>query len=78
MYGIFTYIYHKFQPNVGKYSIHGAYADEVNASHETGTAILFPSHVTHRVLPVTRGERHSLVLWLKLDAGAGGLSYMDE
>ena len=25
MYGIFTYIYHKFKPNVGKYSIHGAY-----------------------------------------------------
>lgn len=54
--------------------------DEVNASHDTGTAILFPSHVTHRVLPVTRGERHSLVLWLKLDAAGGwggpGGSYM--
>ena len=25
MYGIFTYIYHKFKPNVGKYSIHGSY-----------------------------------------------------
>ena len=25
MYGIFTYIYHKFKPNVGKYSIDGAY-----------------------------------------------------
>ena len=25
MYGIFTYIYHKFMPNVGKYSIHGSY-----------------------------------------------------
>ena len=24
MYGIFTYVYHKFKPNVGKYSIHGA------------------------------------------------------
>ena len=23
--GIFTYIYHEFKPNVGKYSIHGAY-----------------------------------------------------
>ena len=27
MYGIFTYIYHKFVVNVGKYSIHGAYGD---------------------------------------------------
>ena len=24
MYGTFTYIYHKFKPNVGKNSIHGA------------------------------------------------------
>ena len=25
MYGIFTYIYRKNQPNVGKYAIHGSY-----------------------------------------------------
>ena len=25
MYGIFTYIYHKNQTNVGKYTIHGSY-----------------------------------------------------
>ena len=25
MYGIFTYIYHKNQPNVGKYTTHGCY-----------------------------------------------------
>ena len=25
MYGIYTYIYHKNQPNVGKYTIHGSY-----------------------------------------------------
>jgi len=25
MYGIFTYIYHKHQPNVGKYTIHDSY-----------------------------------------------------
>ena len=25
MYGIFPYIYHKNQPNVGKYTIHGWY-----------------------------------------------------
>ena len=25
MYGIFTYIYHQNQPNVGKYTIHGSY-----------------------------------------------------
>ena len=26
MYGTFSYIYHKNQPNVGKYTIHGSYA----------------------------------------------------
>ena len=25
MYGIFGHIYHKNQPNVGKYTIHGSY-----------------------------------------------------
>ena len=25
MYGIFTYIYHKDQPNLGKYAIHGCH-----------------------------------------------------
>ncbi len=34
MYGIFTYIYHQKQPNVGKYTIHGSYG-------------YFHIHVTH-------------------------------
>ena len=25
MYGLFTYIYHKHQPNVAKYTIHGSF-----------------------------------------------------
>ena len=29
MYGIFTYIYHKNQPNVGIYTIHGSYGNEI-------------------------------------------------
>ena len=28
MYGIFTYVYHKFKPNVGKYPIRGSYGME--------------------------------------------------
>ena len=28
MYGIFSYIYHKNEPNVGKYTIHGSYGLE--------------------------------------------------
>ena len=34
MYGIFTYIYHKNQPNVGIYTIHGSYgAHEFRTGH---------------------------------------------
>ena len=29
MYGIFTYIYHKNQPNVGKYTLHGSYGIQI-------------------------------------------------
>ena len=25
MYGLFSYIFHRFKPNVGKYTVHGAY-----------------------------------------------------
>jgi len=32
MYGIFTYMYHKKQPNVGKYTIHESYGN----GHEHG------------------------------------------
>ena len=39
MYGILTYIYHIFRPNVGKYSIHGAYGKQafkdLTRSHES-------------------------------------------
>ena len=29
MYGIYTYIYHKNQPNVGKYTMHESYGKYV-------------------------------------------------
>lgn len=31
---------------------------------EIGTLVAFPSHLAHRVLPVTRGERQALVAWV--------------
>ena len=31
---------------------------------EQGTLILFPSYVLHEVMPVTKGERNSLVTWI--------------
>lgn len=30
---------------------------------EAGTLVAFPSHLAHRVLPVSRGDRHALVAW---------------
>lgn len=36
---------------------------EVEAPRAQGTAIIFPAYALHRVRPVTRGVRHSLVIW---------------
>ena len=33
VYGIFTYIFHKNQPNVGKYTIHGCYVEILLFQH---------------------------------------------
>ena len=35
MYGVFTYIYHKNQPNVGKYNIHGPYGVNIPVIDES-------------------------------------------
>ena len=35
MYGIFTYIYHTNQPNVGKYTMHGWYGLGESSDMET-------------------------------------------
>ena len=36
----------------------------VEDSKEQGTAVFFPSYVTHGVKPVTKGTRYSLVCWV--------------
>jgi PKHD-type hydroxylase len=33
-------------------------------SKEQGTLVLFPSYILHEVMPVTKGERNSLVSWI--------------
>ena len=38
--------------------------DELQHSKECGTTIIFPPYMTHRVTPVTRGTRWSLVAWI--------------
>jgi PKHD-type hydroxylase len=38
--------------------------DTINAPSEKGTAVIFPSYVAHRVEPVTKGCRKSIVGWI--------------
>ena len=33
-------------------------------AREKGAVVVFPSHIWHRVTPVTKGTRYSLVVWL--------------
>ena len=32
-------------------------------AREKGAVVVFPSHIWHRVTPVTKGTRYSLVVW---------------
>ena len=34
------------------------------ATRDKGAVILFPAYALHRVLPITRGTRYSLVAWI--------------
>ena len=43
MYGVFTYIYHKFQPNVGKYIIHGWYGIYFLINKQMVASFMVPS-----------------------------------
>ena len=37
---------------------------EKTAARKRGTAVMFPSYMSHRVTPVTRGVRRSMVIWV--------------
>ena len=37
----------------------------LNAEKDKGTVVIFPSYLLHRVTPVTKGTRRSLVLWVE-------------
>ena len=52
MYGIFTYIYHKNQPNVGVYNIHGSYGVLFNGDRSRkilGDQELGPLHLAAKL-----------------------------
>lgn len=37
---------------------------EVTATHERGSIHMFPSYMLHKVSPISRGNRYSLVVWI--------------
>ncbi|ARN74893.1 2OG-Fe(II) oxygenase [Oceanicoccus sagamiensis] len=39
--------------------------DSISLPQKMGAAIVFPSFILHRVTPVTKGRRYSLVAWIK-------------
>lgn len=41
-----------------------AYYDPMGFSKDQGTIIVFPTYVVHRVKPVTKGIRYSLIGWI--------------
>ena len=43
-------------------------SDEIVATQDPGSVIIFPSYIRHRVTPVTSGVRYSLVQWVSSDA----------
>ena len=50
MYGIFTYIYHENQPNVGKYTIHGSYGRD-SGQQKFEARFVFREGVFHESSP---------------------------
>jgi PKHD-type hydroxylase len=49
----------------GELKLYDGDDNEANVMDKTqGTLIIFPSYVLHEVMPVTKGERNSLVTWV--------------
>ena len=49
----------------GELKLYDGDDDKANVMDKTqGTLIIFPSYVLHEVMPVTKGERNSLVTWV--------------
>ena len=53
----------------GSFEVDQSGAPNAVGPRAKGAMILFPSYVLHRVQPVTRGIRHSLVTWVVGDIG---------
>lgn len=49
----------------GELQIQTGEVSPITAEKEKGTVIIFPSYLLHRVTPVTKGTRRTLVLWVE-------------
>ena len=58
--GELEFDFRDYDPNIRDESKHLIKAKEVLPK---GSIVVFPSHVWHRVKPVKKGTRYSLVLW---------------
>ena len=52
----------------GDFVLHGAYPSDERfvVTPKPGALVAFPSETTHEVMPVTRGERYSIVAWYRI------------
>jgi PKHD-type hydroxylase len=41
--------------------------DLVKGNRKQGTLIIFPSFLSHRVAPITKGYRYSIITWMEGD-----------
>jgi len=48
----------------GELKLYDGEEDGIIMNKEQGTLVIFPSYVLHEVMPVTKGERNSLVTWV--------------
>jgi len=51
----------------GEFEIYEGRGETIVREQEIGNMIIFPSYVMHRVSPVTKGQRYSLVGWVTGD-----------
>ena len=61
MYGIFTYIYHKNQPNVGKYTIHGSYG--CDRPGVKSSAVFFPQESSCQICRKCESEMEIMLMF---------------
>ena len=76
MYAIFTYIYHKNQLNVGKYTIHGSSGNRTyqHSHHLPSTEPAAASLLKARTISKTQGDLPSIVHHLGSTKTSGGCS----